>query len=139
MGYFKAVWPKESGFSVPGDAKSLILIDWNDDARLDLLVGRNNDTMLAFRNETDQGATPMMVNLRGSRKNPYAIGAKVTAVMSDRSSLMRECYAGNSYLSQSSPSIHFSIPSGTFESASRHEFPSSLLHDNGRRFPCNLA
>ena len=125
MGYFKAVWPKESGFSVPGDAKSLILIDWNDDARLDLLVGRNNNTMLAFRNEADLGATPMMVNLRGPRKNPRAIGAKVTAVMSDQTSCMRECYAGNSYLSQSSPSIHFSIPKGKNLKEIRVQWPDA--------------
>ena len=112
MGTFKAIWPKGSGFSAPGDAKSLTHIDWNADAKLDLLVSRNNDTMLAFKNDTSEGSTPIKLKLKGSRKNPQGIGARVMAILSDQSSLVQECYAGNSYLSQSSPNLHFNIPKG---------------------------
>ncbi|MBT5924987.1 MAG: VCBS repeat-containing protein, partial [Verrucomicrobia bacterium] len=55
-GQFEAVWPKQSGFSFPGDAKSLTFIDWNADAKPDVLISRNNDTLLAFENQPNDGA-----------------------------------------------------------------------------------
>jgi hypothetical protein len=61
---------------MPGDAKSLTLIDWNSDSKPDLLASRNNETMLAFTNEGHRESTPLKLNLNGSKRNPQAIGAK---------------------------------------------------------------
>src|SRR6185437_684301 len=49
-GGFTVVPPAESGLVVPGDAKALAVIDLDQDGWPDLLVTRNNDRTLAFRN-----------------------------------------------------------------------------------------
>ena len=109
-GQFEAVWPKQSGFSFPGDAKSLTFIDWNADAKPDVLISRNNDTLLAFENQPNDGAKSITLILEGSQRNPQAIGTRIVAILNDQSSLTQEIYAGASYLSQSSPRIHINIP-----------------------------
>jgi hypothetical protein len=52
-GHFEPVPPAESGLVVPGDAKGVVALDLEGDGRKDLLVARNNDTALAFRNRRD--------------------------------------------------------------------------------------
>jgi hypothetical protein len=47
-GFFEALSPAESGLVVPGDAKSLNLIDLNRDGRPDLVAGINNGDVMAF-------------------------------------------------------------------------------------------
>jgi hypothetical protein len=47
-GFFEAISPAESGLVIPGDAKSLNLIDLNRDGRPDLVAGINNGDVMAF-------------------------------------------------------------------------------------------
>jgi hypothetical protein len=47
-GLFEAISPAESGLVIPGDAKSLNLIDLNHDGRPDLVAGINNGNVMAF-------------------------------------------------------------------------------------------
>ena len=47
-GFFEAISPSESGLVIPGDAKSLNLIDLNRDGRPDLVAGINNGEVMAF-------------------------------------------------------------------------------------------
>jgi len=47
-GLFEAIPPSESGLVIPGDAKSLHLIDLNRDGRPDLVAGINNGEVMAF-------------------------------------------------------------------------------------------
>ena len=47
-GNLSPVFPAESGFVVPGDAKSLHVTDLNRDGRPDLVVGINNGAVMGF-------------------------------------------------------------------------------------------
>tara|TARA_B100000945_G_C19964556_1_gene404674 strand:+ start:66 stop:272 length:207 start_codon:yes stop_codon:yes gene_type:complete len=47
-GSFKAIPPAESGLVIPGDAKSLSLIDLNLDGHPDLVAGINSGEIMAF-------------------------------------------------------------------------------------------
>jgi hypothetical protein len=47
-GSFETISPAESGLVIPGDAKSLSLIDLNLDGHPDLVAGINNGEIMAF-------------------------------------------------------------------------------------------
>jgi len=49
-GHFTVVPPAESGLIVPGDAKSVALVDLDGGGHLGVVVTRNNSTTLVFRN-----------------------------------------------------------------------------------------
>jgi len=49
-GSFRAVWPKESGISVPGDAKAIALLDYNRDGALDFWLTTNDGPMHVYVN-----------------------------------------------------------------------------------------
>ncbi len=107
-GTFEPVWPDKSGLIVPGDAMSLAVTDLNGDARPDFLIGRNQDTMMAFENHTSAGKT-VMVHLQGPKKNPSAIGARVSLKASDGAVQTAEVFGGSGYLSQSTPALTFGL------------------------------
>lgn len=57
-GSFTALEPERSGFIVPGDAKSLAVLDQNKDGWPDLLVTRNGAAALMFMNQGMAGRSP---------------------------------------------------------------------------------
>jgi len=133
-GHFTPVPPAESGIVVPGDAKALAVIDFDQDGWPDFLVSRNDSTTLAFRNGGVAGRRSLSVLLRGTACNPATIGARVTVQMRDGSAQVGEIHAGSGYYSQSTPTCFFGYsesnppqrirvrwPSG---SASSHEVPA---------------
>ncbi|MGA2018815.1 MAG: FG-GAP-like repeat-containing protein [Opitutaceae bacterium] len=132
-GGFTAVPPGESGLIVPGDAKALAVVDFDQDGWPDFIVTRNNGTSLAFRNNGVAGRRSVCVRLRGPRGNPRAIGAQVAVEHGDGSMQSGEIYAGSGYYSQSAPAcffgwtdlnpprrIHVRWPTGA---ATEHDFP----------------
>jgi hypothetical protein len=102
-GQWSPAWPEESGFSVPGDAKSMVTLDLNRDGETDLLIARNNDTLVAFSAKSGQEANKKPLFVHGSKHNPSAIGTRVVTEYTDGSQTHREIKAGSGYLSQSSP------------------------------------
>jgi enediyne biosynthesis protein E4 len=92
---------------VPGDAKAVALLDINHNGWPDLLVTRNNEKALAFRNEGLAGRRSLAVRLRGKPGNPVSIGASLHLRMQDGSCQFGELSAGSGYFSQSSPTCFF--------------------------------
>lgn len=56
-GGFLPVAPYRSGLVVPGDARSVVVTDIDQDDRPDFLVGINNSQLLAFRNTGMSGSS----------------------------------------------------------------------------------
>jgi hypothetical protein len=110
QGHFSAVAPLESGLVVPGDAKALSVLDFDQNGWPDFLVSRNNDNTAAFRNGGVAGHKPLKILLRGAAGNPTAVGARVTVEFADGSTEVSEVYAGSGYYSQSSPACFFGYP-----------------------------
>lgn len=100
----------ESAFIVTGDAKALVVTDFDRDGWPDLFVTRNNDRTLALRNVGVAGHHSFAVLLHGSPGNPHAIGARVEVALNDGSRQTAEVRAGSGYLSQSSPALFFGYP-----------------------------
>ncbi len=133
---FTPVWSRESGLEVPGDAKSLAVMDVNQDGRQDFMVGVNDAPPQLFLNQTARlrDTHPLRVRLRGGPGNLNAIGAKVRLSIDGFPLQVREVVGGGSYLSQSSAELVFAIPNsarGTVDlevqwpDGSRQSFPVS--------------
>lgn len=111
-GAFAPVWPDQSGVMVPNDAKSLVMIDLNDDGALDLLFGCNDDEVVAFENQIETAHRMRRIDLIGRSANRSAIGARVNVHFTDGSVNAHEIYAGQSYLSQNSSKLVIAPPTG---------------------------
>jgi hypothetical protein len=111
-GTFAPVWPDRSGFVAPGDAKSLTLADLDADGRMDLVVGVNDNALLAFLNRAARPERFFTIKLEGRQGNPHAIGSRVTLTLADGARRVAEIGAGNGHLSQSVPEIAFGVGAG---------------------------
>ncbi len=111
-GAFTAVPLAKSGFSMPGNAKALAIVDFDNEARPDVLVSRNNEPLVAFRHaqEGRDHGHHLAVRLRGRGGNPAAIGARVSLLIAGRPAQVAEVHAGGGYASQSAPTLFFGLP-----------------------------
>ncbi|HEX2898254.1 MAG TPA: CRTAC1 family protein, partial [Bacteroidia bacterium] len=100
-GHFDAMPALESGLIVPGDAKGLVVGDFDDNGWPDFFITRNNDITLAYLNRGAAGQNCFGVSLHGPKGNVPAVGALIKVVMTDGSFQAAEVSAGGGYLSQS--------------------------------------
>jgi hypothetical protein len=128
-GRFHALAPLESGLIVPGDAKALVITDFNQDGWPDLVASRNGETALRFRRGQDAGRRPLRVTLQGPAGNPTAVGAQLTVTFADGSTHFAEITAGSGYYSQSIPAAFFASSSDPRAVAIRWPDGSHSQHD----------
>lgn len=105
-GRFTPVAPVTSGLVVPGDARSLVCCDIDDDGRDDFVVTTNDAPVRAFVNRTG-AERRVRVRLRGRAGNPTAIGARVVVHVDGLRPQVREVIAGQGYLGQSAATLAF--------------------------------
>ena len=106
-GKFKPLWPRDSGVVVTEDARSLAIVDLNQDLRPDLMIGMNDNAPIYLENSS--AAEMNSIRLVGPAENTTAIGAKVFLSFEDGRQQSHEIYAGGGYLSQSVPEIFTNI------------------------------
>lgn len=92
-GTFTAVSPVDSGIVIPEDAKSTIAADLNNDGRLELLVGINNDRTRSFS---------LAVPSIPAEPFDWAVGATIRATAPNGRTGKFERYLGSGYLSAGS-------------------------------------
>ena len=74
-GQFRTMPHFQSGIKIHGEQRGAAGGDWNQDGRLDLIVGQNNGSAKLLSN---QSVTPgIRVRLLGQELNPWAIGAQI--------------------------------------------------------------
>ncbi len=110
-GTFAAVEPAQSGVVVPGNARALVTLDPEGNARPGLFVTRLGGPAAYLANQA-AGARWLKVQLRGSRGNPDAVGAQVKLVLLRGATTFHEIGLGGGWLSQSAPCIFVAIPAG---------------------------
>jgi hypothetical protein len=123
-GNLATVEPRLSGLVVPGDAKALVTLDFDEDGAPDLLCSRNNSTTLAFQNRLPPDRHFLRVALRGPAGNPTAIGARVVLRHADRATQTSEIAAGSGYWSQSSAACFFGYTEANPPAAVEVRWPS---------------
>ena len=92
---------RESGIYIYGEQRACAVSDFNQDGRMDLVVGQNSEATKLYLNK--QGKPGLRVKLNGSIQNPDAIGSIVTA-----SNLTREIQSGSGYWAHNSTRLVFS-------------------------------
>ncbi|MDQ8185655.1 FG-GAP-like repeat-containing protein [Pelagicoccus sp. SDUM812002] len=110
QGEFATVDPQESGLVVGGEARGLVIKDFNLDAWPDFVVSRPSAPTMAFLNLPAEGRRFVSVRLQGEKGNPTGAGARVTVSLESGAVQTAEVYAGSGYLSQSTPSLFFGFP-----------------------------
>jgi hypothetical protein len=97
-GGFRAIPVSESGVFVPGEGRAAAVADFDQDGRVDLVVGQNSGKVRLFRNLR---STPgLRVRLKGPAGNPAGFGAAARLMFGQRGGPWREFHLGSGFLSQ---------------------------------------
>lgn len=105
-----------SGLDFLDDGRGLAVVDWDHDGDLDLWLANRTAPRLRFLRNDVAGGQSVQLQLRGTRSNRDAIGARVelelTTAAGDSRLLTRTLRAGEGFLSQSSKWLHFGLGHG---------------------------
>ncbi len=101
-----------SGLTDTGQGRGLLTLDHDRDGDLDVLVVRNGDTPILYRNDTVAAGGFLRIDLEGVVSNRDALGAKITVTPDlaepDRV-LFHEVNASSNYLAMSEVTAHFGL------------------------------
>ncbi len=97
------------GLDLATNGRSAVAFDANGDGALDLFVRSVQAPEALFLGSRREGEHFLRLRLRGKGGNPDAIGARVTAVLEDGRTLMRETSNASSYLGSASPVVHLGL------------------------------
>jgi len=99
-GNFKALPSKKTGIKIYGEQRGSATSDFNQDGKVDLVVGQNGGEVKLFLNQSEKHG--IKVHLIGPTKNKDAVGSSLQLVYEDGSQgPVREVRAGSGYWSQS--------------------------------------
>ena len=98
-----------SGVDCVEDSRAFAVTDLDGDGNLDLLLkSRLGPQVRAFQNHWGRGHSAIAFELRGTRSNRDAIGARVEVEYSGKRGV-RTLQAGSGYLSQHTKRLHFGL------------------------------
>ncbi len=100
----------EAGLRDTGSGKAVATLDFDGDGDLDLVITRNADTPLVYRNDTVNENDWLRVRLRGRASNRDGVGARLTLRPSaGGAEQVRAMTAQSYFLSQSERVAHFGL------------------------------
>lgn len=117
-----------SGFDFPDDARSLALVDWDGDGRMDVWASNRTAPRIRFlKNElASLGDWVQFVLQTDEMIDP--IGARIEVGLEDGGKLLRTLRAGEGFLGQSSQMLHFGLGSRKIKSL-RVRWPDGTWQD----------
>jgi tetratricopeptide (TPR) repeat protein len=100
-----------SGFDLPEDARGVATTDWDGDGDADVVMtSRTGPQLRIFCNQTNSSNGFLHFDLKGTKSNRDAIGARVEVFLDGRKApLIRSVQAGSGNLSQSSKRLMFGV------------------------------
>lgn len=114
-GDFRSAFDRYHGLPVSGDAKAVVRVQVPGWEAPNLITSRSIDPLHAVQGKDPSNrpvrGQPLWVRLTDGAGNPQGVGAKVTVTTAAGESLVGEVRAGEGYMSQSSPSVYFGLPS----------------------------
>jgi len=98
-GGFRAISGRESGVKIYGEQRGCALADFDEDGRVDLLVGQNGGETKLYWNR--RGRAGLRVQVEGTSGNPLGLGVKMCLVdAKGRKGPIREIQSGSGFWSQ---------------------------------------
>ncbi len=107
-GRFYDVAP-EAGIVDRDEGQSAALVDFDNDGRMDVVVGNLGGPLLAYHNVTPSPGHWLGIELLGPARMPMPFGAKAVLRRDDGKTPMREYYPANGFRGQSDPRMHFGL------------------------------
>lgn len=100
-----------TGFDLPDDGRGLAQVDWDQDGDLDFWISNRNAPQIRFmENQQNSNRHFLLVKLTGVKSNRDAIGGRVRLfTTADAKPITRTVRAGDSFLAQSSKTLHFGL------------------------------
>lgn len=99
-----------AGLDFIDDGRAIAVTDWDRDGDLDFWTTQRNGPRLRFiRNDVSRQNNHLTLELEGVLCNRDAIGARASLTTSTGRTLVRSVRAGDSFLSQSSKTLHFGL------------------------------
>jgi hypothetical protein len=111
------------GVTAKYSSRGLATGDYDNDGDIDLVVTNMNDRPSLLRNDGGNRGNFLNVRLVGTKSNRNAIGARVKAVVGDRT-LTNEVRSGSTFLSQSDLRLHFGLGQAKSVDQLKIEWPS---------------
>lgn len=99
----------ESGLVVYGAARSVAVVDINEDDKADFAIGINNADPAVYLNQIPEG-DHQPFTVRAVRKGKHSAGARITVKCPDMPVQTSEYHAGSGHFSQSPPRFFFGAP-----------------------------
>ncbi|MEQ1886247.1 MAG: CRTAC1 family protein [Bryobacteraceae bacterium] len=98
----------QAGVDNEMDGRGLAISDFDRDGKLDIYQANADQNSLLYRNISTGAGNWTQIDLRGTKSNRDAIGARITVVAGGRPQI-QEVNGGNGYAGQSSHVAHFGI------------------------------
>ena len=118
-----------SGLDFAEDSRAFAVTDLDGDGNLDLLLkSRLGPQVRAFRNDWGVGRQAIAIELRGTRSNRDAIGARVEVWHAGKR-IVKFLNAGSGYLSQHTKRLHFGLGDATMTGKVIVGWPSGLQQE----------
>jgi enediyne biosynthesis protein E4 len=98
----------EVGLDEDLPSRSLAIIDFNNNGKLDLIIGNYGYPLKIYKNISKNSGHWIGFELH-REKNKLIEGTKITLILSDGTKMLREIFPTNGFKSQSDPRAHFGI------------------------------
>jgi hypothetical protein len=113
-------------FQTTGAFRGLAVADYDNDGSLEAAVSRLNDTALLFKRKGGAPNHWLLLQLKGTRSNRDAIGAKLALTVPSGSRQYQHVSTANGIYSASDKRVHFGLGSETSASRIEIQWPSGI-------------
>jgi hypothetical protein len=117
-------------FKQPHVGRGIACCDYDNDGHMDIAVSNNGESAYLLHNESKTPNHWVRLELRGTKSNRDAVGAKVTLHLGDKT-LVRHRKGGGSYLSACDPRLLAGVGTATKVDSVEIRWPSGLVQRIG--------
>jgi hypothetical protein len=113
-------------FRTPVRARPSVVLDYDNDGRMDLLVGLMGDRPVLLHNRDHSGNHWVTLSLRGTKSNPAGWGSWIELTAGGKT-YVQECRCPSAYLSQGDPRVHFGLGAEAIVQRIQIKWPSGTV------------
>jgi hypothetical protein len=113
-------------FRTPVRARSSVVLDYDNDGRMDLLVGLMGDRPVLLHNRDRSGNHWITLSLRGTKSNPAGWGSWIELTAGGKT-YVQECRCPSAFLSQGDPRVHFGLGKAPIVQRIQIKWPSGTV------------